>query len=102
VTSTPSIFNSDWTPGRELIGNTRGTPRRRVSSSPAFSLKTQSPNSQKRYRQIFSQAILAMFYHHELGIPVMPEEWINLINKLYMTKVGSEGLAMSMKGISAV
>jgi hypothetical protein len=67
-----------------------------------FKLKDKSPSSQKRYRQIFEQGLLAMFFHHENGNPVMPEEWSFVISELYRKKVGLEGPSIESNGIKAV
>jgi len=65
-------------------------------------LKEQSPTSKRRYRAIFEQAILAMFFHHENGEPVMPEEWTFVIHQLYRKKAGIEADAMDVNGVKAV
>jgi hypothetical protein len=101
-TPSSSVFSPGWNIGPELTGNSRLIQRRRISNIPAFKLKEQSPTSQRRYRVIFEQAILAMFYYHENGEPVMPEEWTFVITQLYRKKVGLEAEAMEPNGIKAV
>ena len=43
-----------------------------------------------------------MFFYHENGDPIMPEEWTFVITQLYRKKVGLEAEAMELNGIKAV